>query len=114
MKTNQRQQQQQAAHERERVAEDIRMMQDPRRWPRFGVLPVVSRRGVQAGEFPRCGFLRVWDIVEPVVYVGNLYALSDLAEERRKKGEGGGVKLSELEQVRYIDFEALAAEWRVD
>lgn len=106
MKREQNQQQQVAA----RRAEDIRMMLDPSRWPRFGILPV-KKLARKPGDLPDCGFMRCWDKVEPIVYLENIYAAG---EKYPSKMGPGFIDISKVPQQKYLDFEALASEWTVD
>ena len=101
-----------AREERARIAEDARFMQDPGRWQHFGVLPVAERVARAPGEPPRVGFMRVWSEVCPVVYLANLYTLAE--QKVGALGPDDPLQETRYGYVAYLDFESLAAQWRID
>jgi hypothetical protein len=102
--------------QQEQRSRSIKLMQTPSAWPKFSVLPMKEREW-KPGEERLLGFLYCWDKVEPIVYIGNLYTLADQA--RKEQGVTDPtmmvkIDLTRVQQKKYLDFEALAAEWEVD
>ncbi len=77
--------------------QDLEMMKSPLDWPRYPVLPVVSRDGA------RCGIL-ITD-GQPFVHVGNMFELETGAI---------GELVKDWPTVIYPSFEELVESWRVD
>lgn len=89
-----------------RRKQDLSMVQDPRKWPKLGILPMKKRNG-QMYDPDFCGFLYCWDDVKPIVYIGNIFTLGSMPAGQRPK-------LSEMKQYSYQSFEDLIDVWTVD
>ena len=80
---------------------DIELMQSPNNWPKWPVLPLVSKTGgLQKGM----GFLLNQSLkgkhTDCTVWVGNVWDLPEAIEAAKT--------------IKYTSFEELAKEWRVD
>lgn len=85
-------------------SEDVRMMQDPMRWPLWPILPVKNYNDREPGKFPKMGLMV--DEGKAVVYMKGLYDLVD--GELRPQLEG-------VPTETFESFEAAAkAGWMVD
>ncbi len=82
--------------------EELQMMKNPSRWPRWPFLPLKRRNRDTPGGFPELGRLlstsTTDDTVEPVVYLGTLFETMQGART-----------------IKYTDLEAIVDDdWRVD
>jgi hypothetical protein len=90
------------------IPSDAVMVERVMDWPRWPVLPLVSKTRVSDDEM--CGFL--FADLKPVVYLDNLFSLSE-----RVRGTGAKMwsdVLAPLPRKEYGSVGELLKEWRVD
>jgi hypothetical protein len=89
-------------------------------WPRWPMLPVVKRVGIERGDqYDGCGFLFSHSSEpQPIVYLGNVFRIGEIAEavksETGRDSATWGEILDKFERVEFPSLEAVLEAYRID
>lgn len=94
------------------LARAIEFVQNPEKWPRWPVLPVMARVSTPREPLGKCGLLladrETCQNGRPTVYFVNLFGLGDISGDTYEE------KLHQCERHTFDSVQALLDEYRID